>query len=75
MILDRRYGLDQGFDFYDSPFETAPGAIPNQYSARVRRDASLVTRAARQWIDRNKSNPSLSSFTSTICTRLTLCRK
>jgi arylsulfatase A-like enzyme len=57
MILDRRYGLDQGFDFYDSPFETAPGSIANQYSARVRRDASLVTRAARQWIDRNKSEP------------------
>src|SRR5580704_6395975 len=46
MILDRSYRLDQGFDFYDSPFETAPGATPNPYSARVRRDATLVTRAA-----------------------------
>lgn len=57
MILDRGYGLDQGFDVYDSPFETAPGATPNPYSARVRRDATLVTRAARQWIDRNRGEP------------------
>jgi len=56
-ILDRIYGLDKGFDVYDSPFETAPGATPNPYSARVRRDAALVTRAARQWIDRNHGEP------------------
>jgi len=57
MILDRSYGLDAGFDVYDSPFETAPGETPNPYSARVRRDATLVTRAARQWIDRNRGEP------------------
>jgi choline-sulfatase len=47
MILDRRYGLDKGFDVYDSPFE----------NARVRRDAALVTRAARQWIENNRNEP------------------
>ncbi len=47
MILDKRYGLDKGFELYDSPFA----------STRVRRDAALVTRAARQWIDKNKTGP------------------
>ncbi|MGO9012794.1 MAG: sulfatase-like hydrolase/transferase [Bryobacteraceae bacterium] len=57
IILDRRYGLDKGFDLYDSPFELAPGDRPNPYSARVRRDAALVTRAARQWIGENRGQP------------------
>jgi arylsulfatase A-like enzyme len=56
-MLDRRYGLDKGFDLYDSPFETAAGEIPNPYSARVRRDAALVTRAARQWIGATRGAP------------------
>ncbi len=46
MILDRSYGLDKGFDVYDSPFA----------NTRVRRDAALVTRAARQWIDNNRND-------------------
>ena len=58
VILDRRYGLDQGFDFYDSPFDAAAGRTPNPYSARVRRDAPLVLRAARQWMARNGGKPS-----------------
>jgi tetratricopeptide (TPR) repeat protein len=57
IMLDRRYGLDKGFDLYDSPFELAAGEIPNPYSARVRRDAALVTRAARQWIGENRGQP------------------
>ncbi|MGB7760956.1 MAG: sulfatase, partial [Bryobacteraceae bacterium] len=57
IMLDRRYGLDKGFDLYDSPFETAAGEMPNPYSARVRRDAALVTRAARQWIGENRGEP------------------
>ena len=47
MILDKHYGLDKGFDVYDSPFE----------GARVRRDAALVTRAARQWISIYRAKP------------------
>lgn len=42
MVLDRRYGLDQGFDVYDSPFG----------NSRVRRDAALVVRAALQWLEK-----------------------
>jgi arylsulfatase A-like enzyme len=56
-ILDRTYGLDKGFDVYDSPFETAAGETPNPYSARVRRDAALVTRAARQWMEKTRAEP------------------
>ncbi len=47
MILDKQYGLDQGFDVYDSPFR----------STSVRRDAALVTRAALQWLERNTGQP------------------
>jgi len=46
-VLDKRYGLDQGFDVYDSPFGTE----------RVRRDASLVTAAAKRWLDKNRGEP------------------
>ena len=47
MILDKRYGLDQGFDVYDSPFG----------NSRVRRDAALVTRAALQWLEGHHGEP------------------
>ena len=57
IILDRRYGLDKGFDEYDSPFRAARGQLPNPYSARIRRDAALVTRAAAQWIAENRTAP------------------
>jgi len=57
VMLDRRYGLAKGFDLYDSPFETATGEVPNPYSTRVRRDAALVTRAARQWTEENRGAP------------------
>ena len=56
-MLDRRFGLDKGFDLYDSPFETPAGEMSNPYSARVRRDAVLVTRAARQWMAENRGVP------------------
>jgi choline-sulfatase len=47
VILDRANGLDQGFDVYDSPFR----------GGSVRRDASLVIRAARQWLEKNTGQP------------------
>lgn len=46
-VLDPRYGLNQGFDVYDSPFGRQ----------RVRRDAPLVTRAALQWLSKNDAKP------------------
>lgn len=51
VLLDRRLGLDQGFDFYDSPFNPPNGTAENPYGVRVRRDGALVIRAARQWLD------------------------
>ena len=53
-FLDKRFGLDQGFDFYDSPFEPEAGVPPNPYAARLRRDGTLVLRAARQWLEANR---------------------
>ena len=47
MILNKQYGLDQGFDVYDAPFG----------SSRVRRDAALVTAAAERWLDKNRTEP------------------
>jgi choline-sulfatase len=49
-MLDRRFGLDRGFDEYDSPFGAQPGRPANPYSARVRRDGAIVLRAATQWL-------------------------
>lgn len=54
-ILDKRCGLDQGFDFYDSPFRQAESANPA--GARVRRDGALVARAALQWLAENRGRP------------------
>jgi arylsulfatase A-like enzyme len=56
IALDRRYGLDQGFDTYDSPFDSAAGP-QNPFSSRVTRDANLVFRSARVWLDANREKP------------------
>ena len=57
VVLDRRYGLDQGFDVYDSPFQSSGSALDNAYSQRSTRDATLVLRAARQWLAANRDHP------------------
>ncbi len=46
-ILDRRCGLDQGFEEYDSPFG----------GDRVRRDGALVIRAANAWLGAHRDQP------------------
>ncbi len=57
-MLDRRFGLDQGFDEYDSPFGAlAEGAHANPYSMRVRRDGALVLRAANAWLSGHRDRP------------------
>jgi len=61
VFLERQVGLDQGFDFYDSPFNfeaLSPmsgsmffGAAAHGPSVgKDRRDGALVLRAARQWL-------------------------
>jgi arylsulfatase A-like enzyme/Tfp pilus assembly protein PilF len=57
-FLDRGYGLDQGFDEYDSPFGPAGGeAGARPAPTTLRRDGALVVRAARLWLDAHHSQP------------------
>jgi len=55
--VDRSTGLDQGFDFYDSPFRGLFEESRNPFAVGVRRDGALVLRAARQWLGENRSQP------------------
>jgi choline-sulfatase len=68
VFLEREMGLDQGFDFYDSPFRFEAfsplsgsmffgGASRNRYAARDRRDGALVVRAALEWLAANRDQP------------------
>ncbi|MEP6714393.1 MAG: sulfatase-like hydrolase/transferase [Terriglobia bacterium] len=61
VFLERRLGLDAGFDTYDSPFDYAAfsrlsgemlfaGRPGQAYSARERRAGALVLRSANQWL-------------------------
>jgi choline-sulfatase len=56
-MLDRRFGLDKGFDDYDSPFGAQAGRAANPYSTRVRRDGAIVLRAAKQWLAAHQGRP------------------
>ena len=54
-FLDQRYGLDQGFDEYDSPFGIASDRAGTRPApTTLRRDGALVVRAARQWLDAHR---------------------
>jgi arylsulfatase A-like enzyme len=68
VFLEREFGLDQGFDLYDSPFNFQAGSrisgsmifaggSQNPYSVRERRDGALVVRAALQWLAANHGQP------------------
>jgi len=57
VILNPSCGLNQGFDFYDSPFRLDTNQATNPYQLHVRRDASLVIRAAEQWLNANRGKP------------------
>lgn len=56
-FLGRRYGLDQGFDFYDSPFDAEVTEVTNPLAMSLRRDGALVVRAALQWLDAHRGQP------------------
>ncbi|MGA1841728.1 MAG: sulfatase-like hydrolase/transferase, partial [bacterium] len=47
-VLDKRFGLDQGFDIYDDDLETGVEAKLSQKERR----AETVTRAAIKWLER-----------------------
>jgi choline-sulfatase len=68
VFLEKQMGLDQGFDFYDSPFSFEAfsrisgslfygGSARNSYGVRDRRDGALVVRAANQWLAANRGKP------------------
>jgi len=68
IYLEHELGIDQGFDFYDSPFHfeafsSISGSMfygdrnTNPLQARSRRDGALVIRAAVQWLNANREKP------------------
>ena len=54
-VLDRRFGLDQGFDVYEGPSD--PRSQPGKDPGDIKRFGEDVTRAATQWLDRNADQP------------------
>jgi arylsulfatase A-like enzyme/Tfp pilus assembly protein PilF len=54
-VLDRRFGLDRGFELYDSPFQSIQkaGVDPGE----VKRFGQEVTGAAARWLERNSDHP------------------
>jgi choline-sulfatase len=54
-VLDRRFGLNQGFDFYDSPFNLRRqrGADPGE----IRRSGDEVVTSAISWMRANSNAP------------------
>jgi len=53
--LDRRFGLDQGFETYDSPFGVHAKQGARQYT--ITRPGKEVADAATHWVDENSSHP------------------
>lgn len=54
-VMDRRFGLDRGFDVYDSPFDLhrRAGIDPGD----VKRPGAEVAAAAIRWLERNSAAP------------------
>ena len=53
--LDRRFGVDQGFDFYDSPFDLNGRQDIDQLD--LKRTAEQVTQSALHWLQNNSEHP------------------
>ncbi len=54
-VLDRRFGLDQGFDLYDSPFNLRRQA--GKDPGDIKRFGEDVTAAATRWLEQNADRP------------------
>ena len=54
-VLDRQFGLDQGFDFYDSPFDLHP--LLGEDAPNLKRPGEDVVRKATQWLQAHSSQP------------------
>lgn len=68
VFLERQFGLDPGFDEYDSPFNFAAGSRisgsmifaggpQNPYSVREKRDGALVVSATLHWLAQHHGQP------------------
>jgi choline-sulfatase len=54
-VLDARFGLNQGFDVYDSPFHLRPD--PGEEPPEVKRPGEAVLSAASGWIEAESGHP------------------
>jgi choline-sulfatase len=54
-VLDARFGLNQGFDVYDSPFHLRPD--PGEEPPEVKRPGEAVLDAASRWIKAESGHP------------------
>jgi choline-sulfatase len=54
-VLDRRFGLNRGFDVYDSPFDLHKKTVTDV--GELKRPGSQVTSTAKRWLERNSSAP------------------
>ncbi|MEX2260296.1 MAG: sulfatase-like hydrolase/transferase [Bryobacteraceae bacterium] len=54
-VLDRQFGLDRGFDTYDSPFR--PPADREADSADLKRLGEDVVDSASRWVEKNAGSP------------------
>lgn len=54
-VLDRRFGLNRGFDVYDSPFDLHKKTVTDV--GDLKRPGSQVTGAAMRWLERNSNTP------------------
>jgi choline-sulfatase len=54
-VLDRRFGLDKGFDVYESPF--TPSHDGETDASDLKRLGGDVVRSAMSWIEKNSTGP------------------
>jgi choline-sulfatase len=54
-VLDKRFGLDQGFDTYDSPSESRGG--PTSDPGDIKRRGEEVANAGEEWLKTNSDRP------------------
>jgi choline-sulfatase len=54
-VLDARFGLNRGFDVYDSPFRLRPD--PGEEPPEVKRPGEAVLSAASQWLKAESGHP------------------
>jgi arylsulfatase A-like enzyme/Tfp pilus assembly protein PilF len=56
-VLARQFGLDQGFDFYDSPFDQPVQS--GEDATNLKRPGKDVVQAATQWLQAHSNQPFL----------------